>query len=105
MFGFMSKLFKSPVTKKGQVALKDMPAIVQVLGYVGIVGAVVLLVLTTLSTSFTGVAAEVIGNITLAIANFFALTPVLGTIFGAVLILGAVALIGYGGYAMYNKVR
>jgi FtsH-binding integral membrane protein len=88
------------MAEKTNMQISDAKTLVVVLVVVGIVGAVGLLVLSTLQTtgSFTGAAAGAIGNITLAIANFFSLMPTLGIIFGAVVILGAVALIGYTAY-------
>jgi len=80
--------------------INEAKVLIVVLVTVGITGAVGLLILSTLQTqgSFTGAAAAAIGNITLSISNFFTLMPILGTVFGAVVILGAVALIGYTAY-------
>jgi hypothetical protein len=84
--------------KKGSMSLGDAPQLVQVLAITGIVGAIMLLIITTVGANFTGKASEAIGNITLAISNFFSLTPVLGTVFIAVILLGAVALLGFAAY-------
>lgn len=84
------------------VTIQEAGGITAALVGAGVTGAVGLLVLSQMSTSFTGAALGVINNITASLSNLFGLFPVLGTVFGAVIILGAVALIGY---AVYNKVR
>lgn len=85
------------VTKKGQ-SLSDAPQLLTILAVTGVIGAILLFVITSISASFTGVAAEAIGNITTAISNFFSLTPVLGTVFIAVILLAAVAVLGVVAY-------
>jgi len=70
------------------------PSILQ-LGIVAIIGAITLTILGTLAAGFTGAAASAIANATLAISNFFVLLPTLGTILIAIVILGAVAALGY----------
>lgn len=85
------------VNKKGQ-SLQDAPQLLTILAVTGVIGAILLFVITSISSSFTGVAAEAIGNITLAISNFFSLTPVLGTVFIAVILLAAVAVLGVVAY-------
>lgn len=84
--------------------IEDAGAVTGALVGVGVTGAVGLLVLSQISTtgSFSGAALGVINNITNSLSNMFGLFPVLGTVIGAVIILGAVALIGY---AVYQKVR
>jgi hypothetical protein len=84
--------------------IEDAKVLVTVLAAVGVTGAVALLVLSQISTSgsFTGASAGALANITNAISNFFGLMPVLGTVFGAVVILGAVALIGYAAYQKFR---
>ena len=85
------------LSKKGQ-SLQDAPQLLTILAVTGVIGAILLFVITSISSSFTGVAAEAIGNITLAISNFFSLTPVLGTVFIAVILLAAVAVLGVVAY-------
>lgn len=88
MFG---KLFNG---KRGQGWLDQAPALILTLVIVGVVGAIGLAVLDGVGDGFTGPSADAINNITTAIANFFALTPVLGTIFIAIILLAAVAGLG-----------
>lgn len=83
--------------RKGQT-LSDAPRLLTVLAVTGVIGAILLFVISSISAGFTGVAAEAIGNITLAISNFFSLTPVLGTVFIAVILLAAVAVLGVVAY-------
>lgn len=83
--------------KKGQ-SMSDAPQLLTVLAVTGVIGAILLFVITSISSSFTGASAHAIGNITLAIANFFKLTPVLGTVFIAVILLAAVAVLGVVAY-------
>ena len=85
------------LSKKGQ-SLQDAPQLLTILAVTGVIGAILLFVITSISSSFTGVAAQAIGNITLAISNFFSLTPVLGTVFIAVILLAAVAVLGVVAY-------
>jgi hypothetical protein len=88
------------MAEKKNIQISDAKTLVVVLVVVGVVGAVGLLILSQLTAtgSFTGAAAGALANITLAISAFFGLMPTLGIIFGAVVILGAVALIGYTAY-------
>lgn len=85
----LSKLFQ--IGKKG-MSLSDAPSLIIILVVIGIVGALGLAITAGIadSGSFTGDAANALGNITLAIANFFSLTPVLGTIFIAIILLAGV---------------
>lgn len=93
-----TKMFKLPkLQRKGQ-SIGDAPRFIIILGIVGIVGAIMLLIMSTISASFTGAAAAAIANMTEAIANFFELTPVLGTVFIAVILLAAVAVLGVIAY-------
>lgn len=85
------------MSNKGQ-SLASAPQLLTVLAVTGVIGAILLFVISSISSSFTGVAAEAIGNITLAISNFFSLTPVLGTVFIAVILLAAVAVLGVAAY-------
>lgn len=85
------------ITNKGQ-SLSDAPQLLTILAVTGVIGAILLFVITSISASFTGGAANAIGNITLAISNFFSLTPVLGTVFIAVILLAAVAVLGVVAY-------
>jgi hypothetical protein len=86
------------------VTIQEAGGITAALVGVGVTGAVGLLVLSQISTSgsFSGAALGVINNITTSLSNMFGLFPVLGTVFGAVIILGAVALIGY---SVYQKMQ
>lgn len=81
--------------KKGQMTLQQAPALVILLVVVGIVGAIGVLIVTDVGATLTGDAASVIGNITESILNFFSLTPVLGTIFIAVILLAAVGYLAF----------
>lgn len=96
-------LKKTQLGKKG-FEIGEGRVIVGTLVVLAITGAIGLLVLNNITTQagFTGAAAGAIANITLSISNFFALMPVLGTVFGAVIILGAVAYIGYQAYDKMN---
>jgi len=85
--------WKHTMNKKGQMnGLNAAPQFITTLGVIGIIGAVMLLIIDQISNSgqFTGAAANALGNITEAIANFFSLTPVLGFVFIAVILLLAV---------------
>jgi len=80
------------MNKKG-MNLSQAPQTVVLLVIIGVVLAIGLLILAGVGTSLTGDAALAIGNVTEAINNFAGLMPVLGTIFGAVLLLGAVVFL------------
>lgn len=85
------------------MSLQQAPQLIILLVVVGIVGAIGLAVLSGVSSGFTGAAAAAIANITDGIGNFFALTPVLGTIFIAVLLLAAVVGLFAGVSYMRNR--
>lgn len=84
--------------------LDDAKVMIIVLVVVGVTGAVGLLILSQLTTvgGFTGASLGAINNVTLAISGFFGLLPTVGIVFGAVVILGAVALIGYTAYQKFR---
>lgn len=86
----LSKLYKQ---KQGQMSLGDAPNLILLLVVIGIVGSIGLLITTNVGSTFTANSAA--ANATLkaqeAVTNFFELMPVLGTIFIAVILLGAVA--------------
>lgn len=84
--------------------LEDAKVMIVLLVVTGVTGAVGLLVLSQLTTAggFTGASLGAINNITLAISGFFGLMPTVGIVFGAVVILGAVALIGYAAYQRFK---
>ena len=88
----LSKLFKN---RKG-FSLGQAPALVMSLVIIGVFGAIGLLVMSNISNSggFTGAAANALANATLAISNFFSMMPTVGTIFIAVILLGAVTMLG-----------
>jgi multisubunit Na+/H+ antiporter MnhB subunit len=85
---------KSLMNKKGQ-SLGEAPNLILLLVIVGIVAAIGLLVVGNVGDSFTAGTAE--ANATdkaiESITNFTNLMPVLGTVFIAVIVLGAVAFL------------
>lgn len=85
------------MNKKGQgFALGDAPGLVITLVIVGVIGAIGLVILGNLgnSSDLSAAGAEAINASENAIANFFSLLPTLGIIFIAVILLGAVAMLG-----------
>ena len=79
-------------TKRAQVvsALQTGPALIILLVVMGIVGAIGLNIVTNVGTGFTGNSLAALNNISLSITNFFRLTPVLGTVLIATVLLAAV---------------
>lgn len=84
--------------KKG-MQLGDAPNLVTTIGIVAIIGAVILLVVVGIQGSLTvgTAAANATEKGVEAITNFFDLLPVLGTVFIAVVLLGAVGFLFYAG--------
>jgi hypothetical protein len=82
----------STMSKRGQMvaALQSGPTLIILLVVMGIVGAIGLRITTDVGTGFTGAASSAIANITSSIQNFFKLTPVLGTVLIATVLLAAV---------------
>lgn len=72
--------------------LDQAPGMIIVLVVIGIVGAIGLSVITGVGSSFAtdSAAANATNDIVSAVENFFALTPVLGTVLIAVILLAAV---------------
>lgn len=72
-----------------------------------ILGVVAVIILASLQATQTtnGLAYNITGSGLTFFKNIFDQLGTTGTIFGAALILSAVALIGVGGYAAYNYVK
>lgn len=80
--------------KRGQITLGQLPEIGITLLVVAITLGVAVIVLDQFGTGLTGVAAEVVGNITSLFQNMVTLFPTFGTIIGAALIIGVAVLLG-----------
>lgn len=93
MITMMKSLMKQ--SKRGQMTLGEAPNLILLLVIIGIVGGIGLLIITNVGSTFTADTAA--ANATLkaqeSVTNFFELMPVLGTIFIAVILLGAVAFL------------
>ena len=85
--------------KKG-MSLGDAPGLIITLVLIGVIGAVGLVILGQMgdNTSLSAAGQEAINASEEAIGAFFSLLPTLGIIFIAVLLLGAVALLGFWGF-------
>jgi hypothetical protein len=85
--------------KKGQAVLSQAPAFIITLVIIGVVAAVGMLIFGALAASdviaSNTEAQTVINNSQDTVLNYTALLPIVGTIFAAVVLLGAVAFIGF----------
>jgi len=94
------KMIKN-MSKKG-MSLQDAPGLIIVIVVAAITGAVGLLVLAGVNDSITdATATAAINNATEGVSNFFELFGVLGTVFIAIVLLGAVFMLGVMGYQKY----
>lgn len=77
------------------------------LAVVAIVFAVVFAMLVSFQATLsnTSLAWYAINNITAGLSNIVQQFGTLGTVIGYSLILGAIGLIGYGGYMLYGKAK
>jgi hypothetical protein len=80
--------------KRGQITLGQLPGIGITLLVVAITLGVAVIVLDQFGSGLTGVAAEIVGNITLLFQNMVSLFPTYGTILGAAVIIGVAVLLG-----------
>ena len=98
----MKSIFRK--SKKGNTAIQQAPSLIMALVIIGIVGAIGLSVIVGVGSAFTANSVEANATVqaTTAISNFYALLPVLGTVFIAIILLGAVMLLAMYGYGKYR---
>jgi len=80
--------------KNGQVTLSQLPSIGIALLVAAITLGVAVIVLDQFGSGLSGVAGEILGNVTALFQNMVSLFPTYGTIIGAALIIGVAVLLG-----------
>lgn len=93
------------MSKKGNFAMQS-PVVAFILGFfgVGIIAAIYVIVLAALKDTTTDAdALSVIGNTTTLFKNFTLQFGTIGTVAGVLLLVVLIALVGVGGYMLYQR--
>ena len=80
--------------KRGQVSIGQLPGVAIALLVAAVTIAIAVFVVGEFGSQMTGTAAQVTGNVTDLFSNMVSLLPTYGTILGAALIIGVIAVLG-----------